>query len=462
LRKNSIIPRVILLVSFLLPLIIVALENYDLLVSFALLIFILFLFILLQIYKQQINLTEFVLYFVIFWGMLIMSAIPEINNLQGSTLVIFAILILFYYVSVFNLSEIKKYSFFSKKDAYLFITFLILFFISVIIFNFKDILRPFGISKIICFIGLGTFFTLIIPKYFVSYPNRFNYFIKILLITGGIFSLLGIISFINPFLVTQRPGFSTGFFQNPNTNAYFSSFYMPISLYLILYRKEYLLDKNKYYFTIFLFILMIINLLLSSSRAGYLGSALSISILLFIKSKKRFIIILFLIIIISSQILPFLVLKGGSTFARAGLLYSAIIMLKSSLTGFLWGFGSISVFSEYSYHKQMLGGMFDPIDYPHNAYLFFIMQFGLLSFIPLTLIFLKYFYLNLRSIILKRNYDSTLYLVIAIFTSILGESIFEDTILFPNFFVYPLFLIFFGLFRIIINSEATKKYEFIG
>jgi len=276
--------------------------------------------------------------------------------------------------------------------------------------------------------------------------------------SGLIFSIAGIITFFVSFSKSQKPGYSCGFFINPNTNAFYASFFIPITLYYILFKKDTFHSNSIRIKYIFGLIIMLINLFLTFSRAGYVGIAISFAIIIYFYSKKKFVAFIILGIILIQQSIPFLTMKGGSTIARLGLLYAAIELLKSSHSGFLWGFGTMSVFEKYADYKDFLGISFDPVNYPHNFVIFYIMQFGIISIIPLIIFFINFFYKSFKYILKKAKNDVTI-LFFTITISILIQSLFEDTILVPQFFVYPLFLIFFGMLRKEINSEPelSKK-----
>ncbi len=130
-------------------------------------------------------------------------------------------------------------------------------------------------------------------------------------------------------------------------------------------------------------------------------------------------------------------------------------MLKSSRIGFLFGFGSSSVFNVFQEFKFQLGPLLEDISYPHNFILFYIMQFGVISFVLLLFYLLRlilFYYKKLNSDF--ENYKFYL-LPFVIVISLFFQSLLEDTILFPEFFVFNMFLTFLG-FLIYGRSQILK------
>jgi len=393
---------------------------------------------------------EFILYFVLLFGIVVLSVFPLGGKFQSLSFIAVPFIFFSYYLTKLKIEKIIFLRIGKKHDAKSFLLFLIPFLVSVVIINSSDFINLFGLLKIVNFFLVGFFFTSEIPKLFSKYSDKFKRFLNFIVYFGTINSVAGIITYFIPSLATKG-GFANGFFINPNTNAFFTIFSITVTLYFIFFEfKEKVDFQNKIKFYVFLLFLLI-NMLLTYSRAGYVGTLVSVLILLFLHSKKKFFLILPVIAFLVVKFISLMSLKGGSTFARLGLIYAAFEMLKSSNQGLMWGFGTISVFEKFEAFKSGIGEFFDPVNYPHNFILFYIMQFGLISLIPIFIYFSGYLIKSFKYLI-KRNKFQNNYFVLffTIFVTIFIQSLFEDTILFPQYFVYPMFLVFFGYLRLYI------------
>lgn len=445
--------NVILIILFLsLPFGLILFQQNEL--SYALLLLLipsLILFLSYTLLEKRFELDEMIFYSIIFLGIFVMSIFPYSEQFQSYIVFAFSLILIFLFLSKVDIKNVLNLTLGNKKDSLFFKVFILLFLISVIGYNFKDFINIYGFFKIFYFIFGGLFLSVYIPNRILSDKIKIKRFFKVLFIIGFLSSIAGIITIFYSFHPTQKPGYAYGLFLNANTNAYLASFYIPVTLYALLYKKDIFYNGSLRNFYIIGLILMIINLLFSYSRGGYIGTATSSALLLFFYSKKRFISIIIILALFNSQLLPFLTVKGGSNLSRIGLLYAAFEMLKSSSDGFLWGFGTVSVFTKFELVKASLGGLFDPVNYPHNFILFYIMQFGIISLIPLIYFIGKYLFKSVKCIFKKVENRDEIIIYFTIVFSILMQSLVEDTILFPHFFVFPIFLVFFGMLRKNVN-----------
>jgi hypothetical protein len=201
---------------------------------------------------------------------------------------------------------------------------------------------------------------------------------------------------------------------------------------------------------------MIFSVLFTYSRAGILAMVVEIMVFAFFYSKVVFAFI-FPVFAASGMVVfnSFLAVKGvASAFSRTALIAAAITMLRSSKTGLLFGFGAYSARKDYKIVMESLGIFEKNIDFPHNFILFYIMQFGLVSFILLSIFILFHLGKSFSNISKFKDsyYSKLLAMVLSITMGIFVQSLLEDMILFPQYFVFHLTLVFVGIL-VLINSK---------
>lgn len=389
----------------------------------------------------------------------VLTIFPGGSSLKSVPTIVLSAMFTLIFVNKFNLESVFFYKTSEfKSDKLIIFIFIVLFFISVFIINIKDILNQFGISKILLFLLCPVFYCLYFPEVYFNKPQIIKFLLKFFIILGTITGFIGIIFYY--FSINQNPSVlnaSSAYFVHPNTAAFVYSFSAPVVIYLLLFEK-YRFSKPEIMTMIFSLIIIYAGLILTISRAGYLAIFISSFILVYFKNKK--LLLLFLILFGTFFYLflqGFVFSKGSvSSVSRLGLIYSAIELLKSSREGFLWGFGTISVFDIYSDYKLQLGPLIEDVPYPHNFILFFIMQFGVLSLIFLLIYLIKLIYSTIRTLNNTPEKNKFLILPLAVVVSLLFQSLLEDTILFPDYFVFHFFLIFFGF---IVYFKYIKKSE---
>lgn len=392
-------------------------------------------------------------YLIIILNMYVLTILPGSFELQNINIYILFLILCSVITYNFNYFKLLIFTnkFYLKK---IFILILLTLGLSVI-FNSKDYFNLYGISKLIILIfGFAFFFFLIANKLY-SDITLLNHFYSHLILLGVITAAFGILNSIVPFNpILQSSGASSSFFRHPNTVAFA---YIP-ALCILGYNLLFRDDRNKL-IPFILFSIVFFGLALSLSRSGLLAFLISVLILIFFKSKKLF-LVLFIVLIISTSIIIqfFFDIKGSSsTIARLGLIYSAVEMIKSSNHILYWGVGTVSVFEEYQTFKESVSPFLDTVLYPHNSILFFILQFGIISLTPVLLFVLLILIKCFK--FLYQLFDKYKFLLIpfTICSSLLIQSLLEDTILFPEFFVFPIFLIFLGYLFNFCNEIYKKK-----
>lgn len=443
-----------------LPIGLIIFENYEL--QFAVLLLLASVAVLVSIISVPfINNYDLIIVFIsVFIGIYMMTILPFATTYYQ---IIFILPVIYYVLTLsrININSIIHSSILKKKDIGFFIAFLIPFLISVMIYNLKDLKDPSGIFKLINYLFGGIYLSVYIPQKCLAIEVNYKKFLRLFPYIGLFTAIIGIISIFVRFTPAQKPGFAPSFFVSQNTAAFLLSFCIPVTLYLILFKRKYSSDfENKKLF-IFSLILMFINLLFTFSRAGYISVIFSVFVILYFKSRRIFLITLIIFLAISGLLFSFLTTeKGASTLlSRVGLIYAAIEMLKSSFERFLWGYGMVSVFDAFQDFKDSLGIPFDTVKYPHNFILFYIMQSGFISFIPLVIYFIHYFIRSIRHLISFGAQRDEIVLPFAITFSLLIQSLFEDTLLMPQYYIFTLFTIFFGMLRYFLNKKPKNQFR---
>lgn len=334
------------------------------------------------------------------------------------------------------------------------------FLISVFVFNLKDVKSVYGFSKVMILILAPIFYCYYLPKEYYKNEKLLFLIIKLFLVVSIITAVVALVFFylgINTSEIHKNSAVS--YFRHPNSVAFMYSFSFPILLFLILFCK----DRFSFVIRVVIHVCMLIvavAMLFTFSRAGYLSILVSSLFLLFFYNKKLFLyVILAFLLVFSFFFETFVLAKGtGSTISRIGLVFAAIQMIKSSTTGFLWGFGTTSVFDVYTEFKYQLGPLLEDIGYPHNFILFFIMQFGIMPLISIAVYFLITIYKSLRKVFDNVS-NQYLLLPLAIVFGLVAQSLLEDTILFPEFFVFHLFLITFGFIVYDLKNNFQKVFK---
>lgn len=410
---------------------------------------VLFFFSLYVVFKKfnSIELSYFFCFNLL--TIISLSILPGAAYVQKYVIILLFVLNSVLFISQFNPKpNLNKLHIKSKLsfDNKLILIFLLFFFASVIV-NIKDVLNVYGFSKVSVLILAPIFYSLYLPEVLFRNKLYIKIILKYFIVLGIITGIIGLVFYA--FGINTSPTFSyasLAYFRHPNTVAFIYSFSSAISLYYFLFERNNISQLSK---TVLPFAIIIIyaGMLFTFSRAGYLSLAVSTFMLIYYYSKKVLMYLIIFVAVISSFLIKsFVLAKGaGSSVSRLGLLYSAVEMLKSSRIGFLFGFGSSSVFNIFQEFKFQLGPLLEDISYPHNFILFYIMQFGVLSFAILIFYIIRlilFFYKKLKSDFEKYKFYLLPFVIVI---SILFQSLLEDTILFPEFFVFNMYLTFLGI-----------------
>jgi hypothetical protein len=385
-----------------------------------------------------------------------MTIFPGAGLLFHTSVIPVAILYLIWFIKFFDFSfleiRIRPASLFGLLFVLTFFT----LFLSIVIFNFKDLLKPLGISKAIAYIGSVFLFGYCIAKW-INYDHRvFLKIVRGLVYSGLISSLIGIVTIfanINP--TATIPNTAISFWSHVNLPTFLYVFTVPCALYIIYFEKRTITYSQRV-FVYFALLVMVINVFFTFNRSGIIAMIAGIIIMTFFYSRKLFFSLILFIIPLASFILSLLVSKGtGTVLSRLQLYFVALEMMRSSFSGFLFGFGMETNFQIFERIKNS-NMIYDSHNYPHNSYVFFILSFG---FIPLVFMLMTLFGLlfkGIKSAFLFKNKDVSIYLPITIFISVMIYALFEDFFLFTDNFMYYLVLLFLGHLYFKVFKNGSK------
>jgi len=187
-------------------------------------------------------------------------------------------------------------------------------------------------------------------------------------------------------------------------------------------------------------------------------------VLIYKKSRTLFVVTtLFLLLISSTIVIQFASAKGSaSAFSRAQVMLTGYDMIiNHGATNLLWGYG---VLNSKKVFVQELTSNFDVTREetgPHNFVLTLGIQFGMI----LTTSVLFYIFILLlksqlkvkRKLILSQYFKVNLALSVTL--GILTQCVMEDIVVYPEFFVMPMFLLFLGYLNLYINDNMMEINE---
>ncbi|MBX7043463.1 MAG: O-antigen ligase family protein [Ignavibacteria bacterium] len=396
--------------------------------------------------------------YIILLGTYNLSILPGGVEIRQYTFLLIAPLFIPYLIDFFRpekfiLSTASRVTIHEALLSIIFVSFMI----SVFAVNIGDLKNFMGPAKALVYLGGAIFYFKYLPEKLDENPEAWRFFNRVIVIIALITSVFGILFYFTGYNPNPSAiGASSSFYKHPNTSAFIYSFAAPILVYRLFLSEDHVSSAEKLFLTAGV-VAVYLAMLLTLSRAGYIAVFISTSILIFLKSRKVFVVWLVTVVSAFALVLQsFLFSKGSaSTLSRLGLIYSALEMLKSSNLKFLFGFGLVSVFEEFTNFKFQLGPLLEDVAYPHNSILFFIMQFGLVAFLP-TIAFAGYVLFKSWKLILADQVKyERLIVPFTVVVSLMSQSLLEDTVLFPEFFVYHIFMIFLGyLFHEVIIKPA--------
>lgn len=325
----------------------------------------------------------------------------------------------------------------------LIILILLAFCISALVFNFSDSAAPRAAAKLLSFPALFMMFFVYAGKKLAQNISAFDAYMTAFLVSGTVLSLFSLLMFAagaggEPDQLLS----AKGVFVHPNTASFMYIIIIPACIYLI--------NSGRIGLPLGMVILIVfsIALLFTYSRAGYIGVFAAVTTYMFLRSGRKLVFLVIYLAAIAvavNLLMDFFTAKQDSSLGRFLLAVTAYDMITDNTTNMLWGYGIEKGLLIFRDEKQFFGS-FELVDDPHNFVLLAGIQFGLVvTFLFISLILLIYYRIARmnKRILLKNELDSV-YLASAVTSGLLLNNMFEDIVVYPEYYVLPVFLIFLG------------------
>jgi hypothetical protein len=235
-------------------------------------------------------------------------------------------------------------------------------------------------------------------------------------------------------------GYHLGLFHHPNTNAAVFSIVVPAAFYKVFY------SSKRNYLHISLFVFLFTSMLFTYSRATFIGVGIALLLLTFFKSGKIMIFFAAILTIIGFTVLDtFFLAKGGfSSISRLLLYYTAFQMIIENVSSMLFGYGVFRALEIFVTEKLFVGSLEVVVD-PNNMLLLLAIQFGIIITIAFTSFIIFIFIIGISRLNkLSPERKSGLIISISLIADLFIQNQFEDILVYPEYFVYPVFLTFLG------------------
>lgn len=302
-------------------------------------------------------------------------------------------------------------------------------------------------------------FAVFIPETLFEKPQKFETLLNVVTafsLANGLFGWFTLLAGLqqNPFY----PGYLIGFFNHPNASGFSFSIVIPIVVYKMF------MKKGNRFVMLALLVFFLISMLFTFSRAAYISAGLSILLISYFKSKRLFIIMLGIsFILVVTIFADFAASKGGlSSISRLLLFVTAYDMIVADPFHFMWGYGVINFYDTFTAEKMFLGSLEIVAD-PHNFILLLGIQFGMLL-TTMTVVY-ALFTLFKSGFSIKKHPKESHHRDLFIFcfasvVSILMQNLFEDILIYPEYFLMPLFLIYYGfLVKVYKSNDYLEKIK---
>lgn len=394
-------------------------------------------------YTKRISVTNSIILLLFFSTFYVRTIIPFSGVVFDRIYYIEIFLFFLLLLSYLDFNKLLKYRFGNLNLFHLliFISFL-LFIISSFYYNFKYNNNLEAFTKIVSyFVIIFSFFFIFAKQLYLS-KEFFEKLTDIVILIGFILSFYAILDlfFLKIYPIKEYQFSAPGIIAHPNNASFIYTLLIPLVIY------KYFSKRISYIKFIFLLIFFLLCLLFTYSRAGYIGVTVAILILTFYKSKTIFTLsIVIIIFLISTFLLEFITAKGSSSISRGMLIITAISMITNDTSHFLWGYGVTNAIDVFIAEK-IYAGNFEDVVTPHNLILLLAIQFGALFTISLIL---SAFYVYIKLVFIKRKLKSDdnklrINVCIAISVGLIMQDILEGMMGYPEFFIMPIFFVFFG------------------
>lgn len=450
--------KAILLASIILSIIVSIFEfNFNYLFILVLAMFLIFYF------GRNVVLALIIVSLIIATGETLLDYRPIITIISLSIL-------LYFFISEFGL-DIKNY----PKVPHLIIRLILflLFTVFLSIFNSTDLF-----VSIMAFLRFLIFF-LICYLLFSQIKNKLTvyYYLSALAICVVFLGVSMLIEFVqkgSSFFINEGTILRlAGLYENPNYVGLLISITIPVTLSVLLLGTRFNISTRL--FSVFFLFFQIILLILADSRASILAVFISSILIIYYSSKKIKLVffisvmsvLLFLILFTNTLEIVELYLRLDRAGTRELFWQSGIEIISDHP---LWGIGS-DTFSKvfYSYSPSSVMEFYDLGAWkvgkpnPHNIFIYYWAENGILGFIAVFLFFGVLFKLIFTLISKKMHVEENLYpIVISIFSitaGLLVRSMFEITGLITYGFItrdLPFWILIIILIYIFQESGKTK------
>lgn len=311
--------------------------------------------------------------------------------------------------------------------------------------------------KISTYLIIFYYYYFYLPKLFFLEHELFEKFLSLIMNTGIIMSVISVILFFSGINIHQKTDMvPVGLFYYDNIFAFVYTFTIPILIY------KRLTGQLSLAYFISALLLSSVVLLFTFSRAGYLGVLLSVLIIIYKKSKKLFFTVLIFILIISATfVFDFAKAKGSmSAITRVQVMLVAYDMIMNNGSDkFLWGYG---VFNSKKVFVNNLTSTFEVSREetgPHNFIFTLGIQFGMALTASVLILLLT---ILIKTIIKNKKYYKhfdSVNLCLAVISGLLVQCMLEDIVVYPEFFVMPIFLLFLGYLKYFLFNKGIPKPE---
>ncbi len=406
------------------------------------------------------SIAEIVCYLSLFFSFLAFSGLPFSAIILSGIYFIHIALFVIFLLLRWDFKSIATFRFrnFSLDNLILLLISFILL-VNVFFFNFQSNSDVKSIFKILSYFPIFFMFAVFIPETLFEKPQKFETLLNVVTsfaLANGLFGWFSLLAGLqqNPFY----PGYLMGFFNHPNASGFSFSIVIPIVVYKMF------MKKGNRFVMLALLVFFLISLLFTFSRAAYIAAGLSILLISYFKSKRLFIIMLGIsFILVMTIFADFAASKGGlSSISRLLLFVTAYDMIVADPFHFMWGYGVINFYDTFTAEKMFLGSLEIVAD-PHNFILLLGIQFGML----LTTMTVVYALLTLfkSGFAIKKHPKESHHRDLFIFcfasvVSILIQNLFEDIIVYPEYFLMPLFFIYYGfLVKVYKGTDYLEKIK---
>lgn len=392
--------------------------------------------------NYKFTVADLLIFLILFFNFYISTILPGMLTVKNYIYIIGLVLSFALLLITFNPAgagiSFRGTVFFSALATALILSFILS---SIYSSSFSSGIRT--IAKTLLFFPVVYFFFAYLGKKLCFESGAFDAYIRIFYYSGIFLSITGIFMLVTGIGLRGEYSFTShGLFVHPNTASFIYIVTVPAAIYL--------LGTGKISMTAFVpvIVLLIVTLLLTFSRAGYIGTFSAMIIYLFLNSRKRLVftaISLLAIIAGVNLLMDFITAKQDSSFGRMLLALAAVNMIIESTGGFLWGYGvfrGLEIFRD----EKLLFGSYEFVDDPHNFVLLMGIQFGMIVTAISLLIIL---YVITRVLLMKKEHIEIMtlrkiHLSLAVCSGLLINNMFEDIIVYPEYYVMPVFLMFLG------------------